>query len=295
VYFIVEQKKLPFSRNTTISFSCIIALIILFKIVSASSHTSYDSEPLHGITHFSIKDILQTFSTPVIKIFLYRCLVNYWVAFIIFIAGLISLWKNKQPELAFWSIISFFGYLIIMGLAYGHYDKNFRLAHIESEWLSLGIIMGTPFVFSFLPKLNPKHAACILIVVFAVRFGYISAAYPAFHWRIQFEEHVLTQMKQKGINKLAMYDDDTTINNKWILSWAFPFESMLATAMNSDTLQRTFAFINRDEKQTIADLTNPKNTYLVFSMMQPGSINNRYFNIDTTTPYRVMEYKELMR
>ena len=101
-------------------------------------------------------------------------------------------------------------------------------------------------------------------------------------------------MKKKGITKLAMYDD-TPINEKWILNWALPFESILTCAMNGDTLQRTFAFINRDEKQTFEDLKDPKNIYVKFGMMRPESINIRYFNIDTTRPYVVMEYDDFMK
>jgi len=156
---------------------------------------------LHGVTHFSLKDIIETFSTPVLQMFFYRCLVNYWIAVIVFIITMVSLVKYNQKALAAWTFISTLGYLIIMGLTYGDQDSKVLLLHIESEWACISIIVSAGFVFTFLPRLKPLAASSLLVGIFVIRLVYICVSLSSFGLRIRVNEEILAQMRKKEIAK----------------------------------------------------------------------------------------------
>ncbi|MGN6567147.1 MAG: hypothetical protein ACTHJ0_04305, partial [Flavipsychrobacter sp.] len=148
IYLIWDKSNWPFSKKHTIFLSCLLVAIIVVKFMF-SLNQSYDSEKLHSATHFSLHDIIFVFSTPVVSEFLLRCITNYWIAVAIFIAGIVSLYKDGKPKLAAFTLIVVFGYMLIMAITYGGMG-SILLFHIESEWTGLGIIMACPFVFSLL-------------------------------------------------------------------------------------------------------------------------------------------------
>ena len=292
VYLIIEKKNWPFTKNVSILLSCVLIAILGLKFVATNS--SYDNEHLHGITHFSIKDILQTFKKPVVKIFLYRCLVNYWLGTLVFIIGIITLIKNNGKVLAIWTFITVLGYVILMGLTYANLDETTLLFHIESEWSFIAIIVSVPFVFLFLPKLRSSTAACLLIGVFVIRLVYIISFLPPFTVRNNVTEQILTQMRKKGIKKLALYDDPKLLSITK-LDWGLPFESMLISAMDGNKPQLTFLFVNADDKKTIEELNSTRDFYHAWMMLPYNDLNKEYFNIDTTKPYQVMTYGEFLK
>ena len=295
VYLILEKEKWPFSGNITILLSSLLAIVIFIKYSATAGKQSYDGNQLRGLTHFSLKDLINTFSTPVLQAFFHRCLVNYWVSVLVFIAGIVSLIIRKQKMLAAWTIISCIGYILVMGLIYGGMDSSVLLFHIETEWQCIGIIVAAPFVFTFLPTLRGSFAIGLLAIVFATRLVYIGSAIPKFSWRIQFQERLLAQMKKKNITKLALYDDFPEQKNQYLLDWAAGYESLFTSALSGDKPNRTFIFINRDDKQTMEAISGTKNFYNVWSMLPPNEINSTYFITDTVHAYQIMTYDELIK
>jgi len=293
IYLISEKKNWPFSKNISILLSCILALILCIKFIGASSESS-DSLHLHGITHFSLKDIINTFTTPVLKTFFYRCLINYWAAIIVFITSMVSLIKNKKWGLATWTFISVLGYLIIMGLTYGDEDSNVLLLHIESEWACIGILVSAGFVFTFLSRLRPVTASCLLAGIFIARLVYIGIGISSFCLRTDTDEQILAQMRKKGIAKLVLLDDKQLIAiNK--LTWGLPFETIMMSAIDGDKPQRTFCIVNKDDKEALLAMSYPSVIFTTFEASAPKDFNREYFSMDSTHPYQVMTYSELMK
>ena len=293
VYFILEKKNWPFSKNSTIGLSCTIILVIIIKSI-CTPMLPYDKEHFHGLTHISLSDIINVFRTPVVQMFLQRCIVNYWCGAIVFVLGIASLLRKGEKLLAAWTIIACLGYLILMGITYANLDNNVFLFHIETEWTSLAIIVSTPFVFSFLPGLKTSIAGCLLTGIFVVRIVYILSFLSPFTLRNEMKEQILSQMRKKGITKLALYNDPHLMSVA-ILDWALPFESILLSSTDADKPQLTFLFVNPDDKQTIEELNNPKDFYHAWMMFPYKDLNKQYFNIDTTKPYQIMTYAEFLK
>lgn len=293
VYLAVEKKNWPFSKSHTILLSCLLAAVILFKFRLAQSE-SYENVHLQGVLHPSLKYLAGTFSTPVVQMFFYRCLINYWIAIPILITGMVSLISSKQRLLAVWTVMSCIGYIMLMGLSYGDLDKNVLLFHIETEWESIGIIIAAPFVFSLLPRLKTSASIAILAIIFITRMCYIATAVPAFSWRISFQERVFTEMKRKNITKLALYMEPELMKS-YILDWASPYETILSSAMNGDKPEITFFFVNKADTATQETLKDPKGFHDPYAMAPPKDLNNKYFGVDTLHPYRIMTTEELFK
>jgi hypothetical protein len=291
VYFIIDKSNWPFSRAMSITLSCLIALVIGAKFAITKQHT-YDNNYVHHITHFSLEDIFKSFVAPVTLMFYKRCLTNYWMAVILMAIGIFHLLRKGKKKQAIWCIVSFIGYIMIVGMAFCDFDQNVVAFHMETEWQSMGIIAATPFVFSVLPSLKPSNATWVLVVVCVVRLAYIAAAAPPFRERLQFEEGILAQMKHKNISKLALYEKEEFLQ-KCMLSWAVTYETLLFSAMHEDNPQPTFAFINKDNHEALERLKNRNAFYGVWGMYRNEELNSKYFSIDTTQPYAIMDYEQL--
>jgi len=296
VYFLLEKEHWPFSKTLSIVLSGILGLILIAKFISAGTG-NYDSQHLHGATHFSIKDVFLSFFTIVVRNFLIRCFTNYWLALLLLAVGLFSLFKTGEKKLLAWTVLSTLGYIILMGLTYKDTPEHFHnpwLYHIESEWESLGIIMAAPFVFVTLPAMKPQRQIIALIFIFAIRIAYISSAIPAFTWRTRFKEEVMAQMKRKGITKLVLASDPV-LQNKCLQDWTLPEESLLLSALNGDKPLLTFSFINPADSQRMNSLKNSKGYFYAYGILNPLGINTEYYSIDTSQNYQFMTYSELFK
>jgi hypothetical protein len=292
VYFILEKKNWPFSKTLSIVLSCLPVVIIGLKFFG--THSAYDAERLRGVTHLSIKDVIESFTTAVVKMFLYRCVTNYWLGGIVFFIGIVRLIQDKEKKLVTWTCLSAIGYVIIMGLTYSALDKTTLLLHIESEWSCMAIIVATPFVFAVLPRMTLSKAGCLLTAIFAIRLGYIISFLPPFTERLNLNEQILTQMRKKGVKKLAIYNDDQLISAEKLF-WALPEETLLMSAMDGDKPQLTFLYVNPNDKHTIEQLNNAKGFFDSYANVPAGEMNKQYFQVDSAHGYQVMTYAELLK
>lgn len=303
-YLIIEKTHWPFSPQRTIGFSVLLIAIIAFKYLSTiGGPQSYDSDRLEGIKKLTFGDMFDSFSTQVVRMFLIRCAQNYWLAPIILVSGIISLVADKKVFLAVWTLLACLGYIVIMGVSYAAapFDfapdaigKAYQLWHIEVEWSCLGIIAATPFVFSILPKLRQEMAAGILAFILLVRTVYMSIYLPDFTWRIDFHNKVMSAMSRKGINSLSLYKDPQ-LTEKFILTWAIPYETILLSAIHNNKPQLTYFFIDGHDEQTTNDLKQHKGFYNTYGVLPVNMLNNRYFSVDTTQFYKIMSYEELLK
>ncbi len=295
VYLWLDKQFWPFTTRQSILPVCILLAVIVAKYAFSVYHPSWDSAHLHGVTHFSLKDVIHSFSKPVVTVFLQRCISCYWPAIIILVAGIASLIKAKQWKQASWVVVCIMGYMIIMGLTYaGENDGKIQLFHIESEWQCLGIIIATPFVFSFLLSLKASVGNVVMITFFLVRLFYIGQEAKLFIWRTQFQEQVLTQMRKKNITKLVLYDNNTDINKKYMLNWGAPYESLFRSAMEDNKPLVVFSFVNPDDKTTLSAL-KPDRFNTGFGTIPTNTLNTAYFITDTNHAYQIMDYNEFLK
>lgn len=289
-YLMLEKSNWPFTRKRTIILSSVLAVIILAKLL-LSMKQPYDGPRLHDPTHFSLHDILNTFGNIAIIRFLQRCVTNYWIAILLYAAGLYALTRQKEKRLILWTLACTLSYIVAMKLAFGGFG-DMSLFYIESEWAAFSIVLGTAFVYAFLPRLKPYIAMSLLVLVFLIRTVYIVNSAPLFSERTAFKEKVLTAMEQKQIMKLVI--DDSAARNAYLISWSLPDEGILLSALNGNKPQRSFLFAEDDFAGKVAEAGN---TGMIdcYSVNRPTAINAFYFQLDTVTSYKVMTTKDLFK
>ena len=286
VYLVTDKKNWPFSIRNTVLLSVILISVIVIKMRFSGGTQSYEKQHLYHLTHLSLQDVIDCFKTPVIRMFLYRCVINYWIAVLVFITGIIYLIRNKKWLLLSWTIISTLGYFALMGVVYGDLDDKVGLFHIETEWQCIGILIASPFVFAFLPKINRKFSTCLLVIIFLTRIVYISSAIPAFSWRIDFTKKTLAEMRKRNVYKAAMYDG--ILERKYIQDWSLGYESLFESALEGDKPLRTFVLFNKDDKQKETILLSGKTGIFLYDLTDCNRLNKEYFQIDTTQPYQIL-------
>lgn len=290
IYLILEKKDWPFNRRQTIIYSAILATLIFTKLMISLS-LPYDGPHLHDPTHVSLHDILNTFGNVVIVSFLKRCLTNYWLAVLVFVAGMATLMITKEKKLFYWTLLSTVGYMVAIKLAFGGYG-DMLLFYIESEWASMGIIIGAAFVFHFLPRLKPALAVGAFLLIILVRSLYILSAAPIFEKRTRIKERVFAKMEEKNITKLVL--NDSILRKNYLGEWSMAEESLMLSVLNKDYRQRTFTFAN---DFTLSLVGSAGNTFMIESYCAKpiNKLNNTYFSIDTIETYKVLTREELFK
>ncbi len=288
IYFLLSKDLWPVPRRLTLNYSIILALMLVLKFIVTIDY-SYDAIHLHNATHFSLSDVIRSVTMPEVLRFLKRCFTNYWIAGVVFLAGFSALVKERKIYAAIWTLLSVVGYIIIMGITYNDPNSNIALFHIESEWASIGIIVAAPFVFTFLPRLEPRSAVLFLSCVLFIRFVYICSAIPSFSWRTNYKYRVMGAMRKKGINKLAI-NLNPVYAQKMIIYWMMPYEVLLMSAMEGDKPQLSFFYSTPDHKPVPANCMDDG-----FYPLQSNRLEHKYFVIDTLHTYQAMTHEELFR
>lgn len=284
----------PLSNKTTLLLAGMLLSLFTIKFILSGNSQGYEKVHLHHITHVSFLDIGLSFVSPVVKVFLHRCLVNYWAAVILLVASITMLVRNGYKWLAAYTTFGVVGYIIVMGLVFADCDETTVYSHIETEWMCIGIIISAPFAFSLLPRLKPSIAIAVMSVIILVRLAYIANAAPAYMSRTQFMKNTLAHMKQKGINKAAIYYTEE-LGKKLQLEWTLPEESLFISDANGDNPLRSFRFVYADDTATLPQLKDPKILSMRFAFLHPHELNTEYFHIDTNTPYSVITYEDLLK
>lgn len=291
VFLWIQQEGWAISKNMKIVLTVCIGLIIATKFLMVGSH-SYDEQRLQNVTHLSLKDIFHAVVTPVVKNFFWRCFTNYWVAALVFLAGMVSLIQTRKFTLAAWCILSFIGYVLLIGITYSDLNQDVQLFYIESEWQCLSVVIAAPFVFAFLPWLKVNHGVVLLTLMFSIRLVYISVSSEKFATHYNFVESVLLQMKAKNINKLGIVSTKEQ-EKRYMLLWGMPDESMLLSALHGDEPQRTFTFVDTNDKQLLNSMNDPKLVIASFDVVKPEGWKTTIFRPDTLHPYKLMTVGEL--
>ncbi len=293
VYLLLRKENWPYPKDKTIVLSILVVGVILFRFVNVGGKSG-ENIHLHNVTHFSIKDILFSFVSPVVTTFYYHLFALYWPILFVFAAGIYSLVRKKRNYIAGWIILVCVGYIIIMGLTYGDYKGEYALFHIESEWGALSVIMAAAFVFEYLSQLKTKTAVLLLLAIFGVRMVYIYKSAKIFSDRNELKEALHQKMKEKGFTKVALYDNKK-LSEDLILDWALPEELILASAMKGDKPLLTCRFIRTADTVALKDLTQKDKISFDFGTISSSDMNTQYFELDISKPYVMLNYEELMK
>ena len=255
-------------------------------------HDWYDGGKIEMVTHIDRNKIKGLVHAPQLRYFIAGCLHHYRLFTIITISGLIGLLYQRRYWLFLWTIIFSCGYIALVCITFWDIAPIF---YIESEYMPLAIVGCTPFVYAILPKMVAgkwQWGATVLAVIYVIRLGAILSAAHPFTDRLTVLTRMNFMMQEKHLDKIIV-KESAPLDSVLIMSWGAPVESLMMSAMNNDTPQRTFILLKPEEIK--ANDTTMKDTLLgAFERLGADQLNARYFHIDTSRSYQVMTYDELM-
>lgn len=290
-FLLSGQIDWSFGRLQTALLTLILVVLSLIKF-NTGMHHGYDSSKIEMVTHFQFKNVLAVFRSPQLRFFLDHLTGNYWLLLVVFVSGMVQLFRKKRIVLAILTLLAASGYLLLICITFADVQNN--LFYMESEYMPLAVICSAPFVYFVLPVWNKRLSIAFLCLVFSVRIGYIVQAAPVFSGRVGLMEKIRVKMKEKHITKAAICGLDGVTESQLVMSWGAPVESIFISGLHRDQPQETFIFQTEDEIRGFH--TEGKDTLLGCWEKRPFSkLNQDYFQPDRATKYQIINYRELMQ
>jgi hypothetical protein len=223
-FMLLSKSFCPFPKWQTILLTAILLTLSFLKFYQGSRH-GYDNSKIEVVTNFDLQNIKDVLISPMLRSFLKSCITDYWIFTILFVAGLAALaWSRKYLLLAF-TVVYAVGYLLLVCIVFRDVSPN--RFYIESEYMPLTFICCAAFVYYLLPRLNARMGPAIVILIFAVRIGYIYAASGTFTNRVAIIGGMHEKMKEKGLSKVLIPEPVPEISNGLITNWGAPVESII--------------------------------------------------------------------
>lgn len=281
-FFHILAGRTPVNKLTV--GASIVLLALAYAKFYQGQHHGYDSGKIELVTELKGDKVKHLFSSPQLKMFVKGCITRYWLFVGLAVAGIISLVKRRAYVLTGYTLICLGGYLLLLIITYWEVD-NLRF-YMESEYMPLTLIACAPFVYYTLPALKKQQGVALLTLVFAIKLGYIIYAAAPFKERLALLQGFNTEMKNKGITKMIGAHIDGNTNQKLLMNWGMPVESMMLSQLKGERPQRTI--IIEDSQQLKTFYTNSRDTMLgCFEKIATSSMNARYFLLDTTSVYTI--------
>jgi hypothetical protein len=201
---------------------------------------------------------------------------------LVFLAGLAALWLNR----AWWLLVLTVGYALLYLIAICLTFTDFIPFYTESELMPATIILTAPFVYFFLRRLPRRSEVILLAVIFSLRLGVITAAAPKWVARKEWLLNTLAIMQKQNSTKGLVHEIEA--NKKLLLlTWGTPVESLLASALQGESPQRTFVV---DNPENFPQRLPANHATIIgsFEQIPFSTLNPTYFSFDTTTGYRLL-------
>ncbi len=290
-FMLLSMSFYPFSKWQAFILTIILLTLSFLKFYQGSRH-GYDNSKIEVVTHFDLQNIKDVLTSPMLRSFLKSCITDYWIFTLLFVAGLAALVRSRKYLLLAFTVGYAAGYLLLVCIVFRDVAPN--LFYIESEYMPLTFICCAPFVYFLLPTLKTRLGLTIILLIFAVRIGYIYAASGTFTSRVEMVAAVNEKMKEKGLSKVIIPEPVPEINNALLTNWGAPVESIIFSKLKEEEPQRTFIFLDPGLLPGVRNMG--RDTLLGCWQKWPTSqVNTYYFQPDTGAAYVVMNYADLMK
>ncbi len=246
----------------------------------------YDSAKLASVHEISFSSFLAAFRSEHAQTFIKLLLQNYWIALLLFLAGMVLLARNKKYFQLGLTLMFTLVYFALVCVVYPEgYDRN-MLFYFENEWAPLSVILSAPFVFQlFKTRVKPKLVLGIFVFLFAVRLLYVYDAYRFFNHRLENLTQLTKQLYQSGIYKSVIVADEQEARNYFVMTWGMPIESMMLS--NIEGYQPAVTFKIAPKGFSMRQV--PDSFYSNFKITENAFLDRNYFPIDSIGKYRLID------
>ena len=175
------------------------------------------------------------------------------------------------------------------------YNETGNWFHIESQYLPASLFLIIPLVFDVFPYCLSKNkfkrwVILVLLLVVTIRIFQIYTTHFFYTDRLNYISSILEKTKSKGGTKFIT-DSKEIEKNKILNTWAFAYESLYLSALQSKDSTRSVCVV--DSVETKGWMMNePKVFFSVWDIVPYSHLNKNYFNFtDTTTTYKLIHFE----
>lgn len=246
----------------------------------------YDSMKLSHVQEMNVHSVRNAFFSGHAATFARLVWHNYWIIIPMVLTGFVLLIKKKKFIQLGQVLLFSLAYFVLVCVVYPDaYDRN-MLFYYENEWAPLAIILVTPFVMNIFDFLqNKKLVLAAFSIIVLVRLFYIFDAYQFYHHRFENLDAVITRLHDQGINKALIVAENDAANDRFVMTWGTPTESMLLSGVKGYKPFVTFKIV--DPNFVIRPIAD--SFHSCFNVLPNSFLDRHYFNIDSTQDYKVFE------
>lgn len=279
-----KNKNDVINNKSFLIYTTLLLLFILIKY-QFSLDGWYDGGKLEPIKTLSIEKIISAFYSGQSSSFSKLLVTHYWLSIPILFYGLYYLISEKK-YLKTTLVISFtLGYYALICLTYSDSFHRGMRWYFESEWMALSIIISLPIIYEIYNRLHvSKTFIYIISFFFIIRFCYIANGYFFFHHRYQQLEKVTYSLYEKNIPKALIKEEGKLADEKYLMSWGLPVESMMLADVNGYKNPVTFKIVDKNFKAS----ESIDSFYSCFKFSPNSILDKKYFIINTTRKYETL-------
>ncbi|MCO6460904.1 MAG: hypothetical protein J5I59_05835 [Saprospiraceae bacterium] len=273
------------SRKNIVLFTAQLIGVILIRILLSLYSGWYDQDKLLTVRNNFTLNPAEIVHKPLFAELIREYLTTQWLATLFFVVSLLLLLYHRKYMLTVAYLAFVAGYHFLFLSAFDHWIDFYS----QSELMPLSIIIGIP-ALSYLPVLlKGRSLFIIFFLIFTYRIFIIYEESNVFQRRLDKTQAILREMKTRNISK-AIIPENANLQHEYLMTWGLPSESLILSSIRNDGDCRTFKIIT--QKDTVQALQTLRNSYLdCFKQVPASELNSRYFRIDTSSGYQLLQVK----
>ena len=278
-YEVIEEKMFTKDQKQTVILSSIVLAAIMTRVLLSIYGGWYDVNKLSTIGESGMNNLFGFLNKPLFAELLHLYYTKYLMASLLFLASGVLLIYEKKYLL----LLSMAGFFIVYNVLFLIAFDEFIPFYSESELMPLTVICAMPFVFMIGKYLKSSYLITLFSIIFLIRIVLIINAGSIYNARIDATMEQLNYMKANGITKLII-EETPELKATYIMTWGLPVESLFASILSDDPIQRTFKMVPATELSSYDSI--PDNIWLnCFKQVPVTEMNSDYFKVDSISDY----------
>jgi hypothetical protein len=279
-----------------IIYALIIILLVGIKYY-LSARGWYDESRISALKSMHRKQLLHIFNTATAQSFFKGCMKQYWILTLMFCSAVFTMAYQKRYLPLLWMVGSAGIYFVGICTVYPDVGSGF---YIESEWMSIVILIGLPFVFYVLPMLGKTGAVLTVTVFLLVGLFHIYSSSSLFRHHLTMLRKINASLRETHTTKLAIIRAENQPNRMekiMALEWALPIETMILSQIENAG-QGVVTAVSIDRKTYEEKYANADPNVFISAFgpaVIPTKLHPRYFPVDTVSHYVLIDQDTLIR
>lgn len=230
VFFVLAYLWLYYDKKYTKWLLGIIGIYIMIYVIKALFFSSgYDNEAMSRVKNF-ITLFPDYFSIPSHRIFIKRCIDDYYFILILSAINIVGLLLQKKYQKLLLSLAAFLGFVMLINVSYP--DGSYQF-YIEPQYAILTVYIAVPFCYDIIPAISKKGiimaALPVMLLLCLIK---IYNTHKEYTTRMSWYQSVLDKTAGRSNKKLIMKAGSDPLHLVK-MDWASAYEFWLLSTLKT--------------------------------------------------------------